>query len=146
MKRLQKELIDISKKPVPGCSTGPLCETDMTRWVACLTGPEGSPYAGGNFTVEIKFSTEYPLKPPKVQFVTKIYHPNINASGNICMGLLHQGWEPTKTVADILLAIRSLLIDPNPDDPLVPEIAMTYKNNKIEYEVIAKEWTVKYAT
>ncbi|XP_049997208.1 ubiquitin-conjugating enzyme E2 D4 isoform X2 [Alexandromys fortis] len=92
-----------------------------------------SPYQGGVFFLTIHFPTDYPFKPPKVAFTTKIYHPNINSSGSICLDILRSQWSPALTVSKVLLSICSLLCDPNPDDPLVPEIAHTYKADREKY-------------
>ena len=86
-------------------------------------GPEDSAYTGGVFFLNIHFPTDYPFKPPKVQFVTKIYHPNINSNGSICLDILKDQWSPALTISKVLLSISSLLTDANPDDPLVPDIA-----------------------
>ena len=109
-------------------------------------GPEDSPYAGGVFFLNIHFPPDYPFKPPKVSFTTKIYHPNINANGSICLDILKDQWSPALTISKVLLSISSLLTDPNPDDPLVPEIANIFKNDTAKYNATAKEWTAKYAT
>ena len=109
-------------------------------------GPNDSPYEGGVFFLSIRFPADYPFKPPKVKFVTRIYHPNINANGGICLDILKEQWSPALTISKVLLSICSLLTDPNPDDPLVPEIARLYKSKRKQYEKTAKEWTRKYAS
>ena len=108
-------------------------------------GPEDSPYAGGVFFLNIAFPADYPFKPPKVNFTTRIYHCNINSSGGICLDILKDQWSPALTVSKVLLSICSLLTDPNPDDPLVPEIAQSFKDNREVHDQVAQEWTAKYA-
>jgi len=109
-------------------------------------GPPDSPYQGGVFFLNIHFPTDYPFKPPKVTFTTRIYHPNINSNGSICLDILKDQWSPALTISKVLLSISSLLTDANPDDPLVPEIANIYKTDRSKYEANVKEWTRKYAT
>ncbi|XP_073897557.1 ubiquitin-conjugating enzyme E2 D3 isoform X3 [Castor canadensis] len=104
-----------------------------------------SPYQGGVFFLTIHFPTDYPFKPPKVAFTTRIYHPNINSNGSICLDILRSQWSPALTISKVLLSICSLLCDPNPDDPLVPEIARIYKTDRDKYNRISREWTQKYA-
>ncbi|KAI5108219.1 ubiquitin-conjugating enzyme E2 D3 isoform X1 [Silurus meridionalis] len=104
-----------------------------------------SPYQGGVFFLTIHFPTDYPFKPPKVAFTTRIYHPNINSNGSICLDILRSQWSPALTISKVLLSICSLLCDPNPDDPLVPEIARIYKTDTEKYNKMAREWTEKYA-
>lgn len=108
-------------------------------------GPTESPFAGGIFSLTIHFPTDYPFKPPKVSFKTRVYHPNINSNGSICLDILKAQWSPALTISKVLLSICSLLTDPNPDDPIEPEIARVYKIDKGQYEIRAREWTQKYA-
>ncbi|KAJ5548708.1 ubiquitin-conjugating enzyme [Penicillium frequentans] len=166
LKRINKELTDLGRDPPP---PAPLALTEMiwydTRflhrsrylpghrrpeilkfhWQATIMGPGDSPYSGGVFFLNIQFPTDYPFKPPKVNFTTRIYHPNINSNGSICLDILRDQWSPALTISKVLLSICSMLTDPNPDDPLVPEIAHVYKTDRPRYEATAREWTRKYA-
>mmetsp|Transcript_23888 Transcript_23888/g.76719 ORF Transcript_23888/g.76719 Transcript_23888/m.76719 type:complete len:149 (+) Transcript_23888:112-558(+) len=145
LKRLNKELKDLGTDPPPNCSAGPVGD-DLFHWQATIMGPSDSPYAGGVFFLDIHFPPEYPFKPPKVTFTTRIYHPNINSGGGICLDILKDQWSPALTISKVLLSICSLLTDPNPDDPLVADIAQLYKTNREAYNLTAREWTRKYAT
>ncbi|KAA0183813.1 Ubiquitin-conjugating enzyme [Fasciolopsis buskii] len=144
LKRINKELQDLGRDPPFQCSAGPIGD-DMFNWQATIMGPPESAYEGGVFFLKIIFPTDYPFKPPKVSFTTKIYHPNINGNGSICLDILRGQWSPALTIAKVLLSICSLLTDPNPDDPLCPDVARQYKTDRNKYEDIAREWTRKYA-
>uniref|UniRef100_A0A8C6XH44 E2 ubiquitin-conjugating enzyme n=1 Tax=Naja naja TaxID=35670 RepID=A0A8C6XH44_NAJNA len=142
LKRINKELSDLARDPPAQCSAGPVGD-DMFHWQATIMGPNDSPYQGGVFFLTIHFPTDYPFKPPKVAFTTRIYHPNINSNGSICLDILRSQWSPALTISKVLLSICSLLCDPNPDDPLVPEIARIYKTDRDKYNRISREWTQK---
>ncbi|XP_039274341.1 ubiquitin-conjugating enzyme E2 E1-like [Styela clava] len=144
-KRLQKELADITLDPPPNCSAGPKGD-NLYEWVSTILGPPGSVYEGGVFFLDINFTTEYPFKPPKVIFRTRIYHCNINSQGVICLDILKDNWSPALTVSKVLLSICSLLTDCNPADPLVASIATQFLTDKDEHDRISKLWTKKYAT
>lgn len=143
-RRIAKELKDIKQNPPEGISAGTIGD-EIYKWEAVIVGPSDTPYEGGIFKLRIDFPNEYPYHPPKVRFITKIYHPNINANGEICIDILRDNWSPALGASRALLSISSLLADPNPDDPLVPQIAFMCKNNKERYEAIAREWTLTYA-
>lgn len=145
LRRIGKEYQDILKDPPSNCSAGPVTEGNLFEWDATIMGPEDSPYYGGIFKLKINFPTNYPFKPPKIQFVTKIYHPNISPSGSICLDILKEKWSPALTITKVLLSISSLLTEPNPDDPLVPEIADILRADKKKFEDIARNWTQVYA-
>merc|ERR1712096_272689 len=103
------------------------------------------PYEGGLFFLKIQFPQDYPFKPPKIKFQTKIYHCNINDKGGICLDILKEQWSPALTLKKVLISICSLLHDPNPDDPLVPEIAKLYKTNRAAHDNAAREYTERNA-
>jgi ubiquitin-conjugating enzyme E2 D/E len=142
LKRIQRELQELGRDPPANCSAGPVGD-DLFHWQATIMGPDDSPYSGGVFFLDIHFPADYPFKPPKVSFTTRIYHCNINSNGGICLDILKEQWSPALTVSkvvvllvqsclfvlipsyhlQVLLSICSLLTDANPEDPLVPEIA-----------------------
>ena len=143
--RITKELENLMKDPPANCSAGPVGD-DIFHWQATLMGPGESPFEGGVFFLDINFPPDYPYKPPRVTFSTKIYHPNINSSGGICLDILKDQWSPALTISKVLISICSLLDDPNPDDPLVPSIAELYKRDRAEYFLKAKTYTLQFAS
>ena len=145
LKRLHKELLDISKDTPANCSAG-LLSNDLFIWQATIIGPTETPYEGGIFHLKIVFPTDYPFKAPSVSFTTLIYHPNINDNGSICLDILKDQWSPVLTVSKLLLSICSLLNEPNPNDPLMPSIANLYKTNREQFNANAREHTLKYAS
>ncbi|KAK2953123.1 putative Ubiquitin-conjugating enzyme E2 5A [Blattamonas nauphoetae] len=145
IRRIQKELKDILQDPPVNCSAGPIKDNDLFHWQATIMGPSDSPFQGGIFKLSITFPNDYPFKPPHCKFETKVFHPNINANGSICLDILKDQWSPALTISKVLLSICSLLTDPNPDDPLAPEVAHIYKSDRRRYNQTALEWTQKYA-
>jgi ubiquitin-conjugating enzyme E2 D/E len=145
LRRIVKELDLMTKDPPLYCSAGPVSSDNLYTWEATLIGPQDTPYYGGVFFLEVIFPQDYPFKPPKIKFKQKIYHPNINQNGNICLDILKMNWSPGLTLPNVLISIVSLLSDPNPHDPLEPEIAKLYLTNRTLYEANAREWTRKYA-
>uniref|UniRef100_A0A9J7XWI7 E2 ubiquitin-conjugating enzyme n=1 Tax=Cyprinus carpio carpio TaxID=630221 RepID=A0A9J7XWI7_CYPCA len=126
-------------------SAGPKGD-NIYEWRSTILGPPGSVYEGGVFFLDIAFTPDYPFKPPKVTFRTRIYHCNINSQGVICLDILKDNWSPALTISKVLLSICSLLTDCNPADPLVGSIATQYTTNRPEHDRIAKQWTKRYAT
>lgn len=144
-KRILQEIKELQNNDSDNITAGPVSEDNIFCWSATLIGPKDSPYEGGIFLLNINFPQDYPFKPPKINFQTKIFHPNINSGGSICLDILNSQWSPALTLSKTLLSISSLLTDPNPDDPLVSNIATMYKNDRAKYNEEAKLWTSKYA-
>lgn len=144
--RLVQEIKNMENDPPSYCSAGPPNSDNIFYWEGIIMGPSDSPYSGGVFLLDINFPMKYPFKPPSIRFKTKIYHPNIDATGGICLDILKEQWSPALTISKVLLSICSLLVDPNPNDPLVAEIANVYKTNRQLYNKTALEWTLIHAT
>jgi len=145
IKRLNKELAELRNNGISNISAGPIND-NMFEWEAVIIGPVDTPYEGGIFKLNISIPTNYPFKPPIIIFTTRIYHPNISPSGSICLDILKNQWSPALTISKTLLSICSLLSDPNPNDPLVPDIANIFKTDIEMYNKTAREWTLTYAT
>jgi ubiquitin-conjugating enzyme E2 D/E len=145
IRRLHREYQDLLETPVYSCRAWPLPNKDMLEWKGLIAGPDDTPYAGGTFELLMQFSMEYPFKPPKVVFVTRIYHPNISSSGGICIDILKDAWSPALTISKLLLSVCSLLADPNPSDPLVPEIAKILRDDPERFTSNARAFTERYA-
>ncbi|KAK1755457.1 ubiquitin-conjugating enzyme/RWD-like protein [Echria macrotheca] len=147
-KRLAKEYADCTKTPPTGMSIHLANESDLHKWHVTLEGPAGSVYAGGRFGLIITLPTDYPFKAPDVRFATRIYHPNVtnDNQGGICLGLLKSGnWKPSTRLLSVLEAIRGLLAEPQPDDPLEARIAHEYQNDRKEFEKNARSYVNHYA-
>ena len=149
MRRMKRELELLRDGTAPGVAAWLVDESRMDRLEGELTGAEGTPYEGGVFRLDISVSTDYPMKPPAVRFVTKIYHPNIDTEGRICLDSLNMppkgAWKPALNIATLLTTILALLSTPNPDDGLMPEISDLFRNDHQTFERTAREWTRRYA-
>ena len=147
LKRLQNELLHFQREPADNISAAPVDPANLFDWRCAVLGPPGTPYAGGLFFVRATFTAEYPVKPPKVVFESKVYHANVNSgNGAICLDVLNESaWSPAMTLASVLLSVVNLLADPNPDDPLVSEIAVQYVRDRATHDRTAREWTQRFA-
>ena len=132
-KRIQKELEAFLADPPPGCSVLQMGD-DLSRWQVKVQGPPESSFEGGNFTLLVTFPPDYPFKPPKVKFETRIFHPNINQSGDICLDTLASQWAPSFSMAQVMLSIIQLLSHPNPSDPINLEAARMLQQDPESYD------------
>ncbi|KAF2834911.1 putative ubiquitin conjugating enzyme [Patellaria atrata CBS 101060] len=147
-KRIVKELSDVTRSPPPGTRVQLLDESDVHIWEVLMDGPPESVYVGGHFKIKVTLPTDYPFKPPLLSFTTKIYHPNVSNDdkGSMCLGMLRSDeWKPANRISAAIEMARNLLIAPNADDAVEVSIADQFKNDRAEFEKIAKDWTKRYA-
>ncbi|XP_025982005.1 ubiquitin-conjugating enzyme E2-17 kDa isoform X1 [Glycine max] len=128
LKRINMELKDLQKDPPASCSAGPVAN-DMFHWQATIMGPIDSPFAGGVFLVSIHFPPDYPFKPPKVSFRTKVFHPNINSNGSICLDILKEQWSAVLTISKV--SFRTKVFHPNINS-----------NGSIYLDILKEQWSV----
>ena len=105
-------------------------------------------FQGGKFHIQITLPKEYPFKPPTLSFRTKIYHPNVTNDdrGAMCLGMLRaEDWKPPNKIAEVLKLVRTVLAAPQPDDAVEAGIAEQFKNQRKDFDKVAKEWVGKYA-
>ncbi len=111
-----------------------------------IKGPDDTPYAGGTFVVDITIPNEYPFSPPKMKFLTKVWHPNVSSvTGAICLDILKDQWSPALTMKTALLSLQALLCSPEPNDPQDAVVATMYKERFSEFVQTAREWTAQHA-
>eukprot|EP00301_Raphidiophrys_heterophryoidea_P019955 c4764_g1_i1.p1 GENE.c4764_g1_i1~~c4764_g1_i1.p1 ORF type:complete len:188 (+),score=39.80 c4764_g1_i1:105-668(+) len=122
LSRVLKEVQDLIKSPIEGVTVA-MPEHDVTVIAAEIIGPAGTPYEGGIFRVTLTFGPEFPTAPPKGLLLTKIFHPNISKSGEICVNTLKRDWSPNHTIRHVLQVVRCLLIEPYPESALNEEAA-----------------------
>jgi ubiquitin-conjugating enzyme E2 N len=142
--RITKETEKLAKEAPPGICASPTAENPRYFKVV-VAGPSSSPYEGGVFNLELFLPEEYPMVPPKVRFLTKLYHPNVDKIGRICLDILKDKWSPALQIRTVLLSIQALLSAPNPDDPLANDVAEHWKTNEVDAIRTAKMWTMQHA-
>uniref|UniRef100_A0AC35TI10 UBIQUITIN_CONJUGAT_2 domain-containing protein n=1 Tax=Rhabditophanes sp. KR3021 TaxID=114890 RepID=A0AC35TI10_9BILA len=143
-RRILKETERLLAEPVTGISAIP-DENNARYFHVVMAGPDESPFQGGTFKLELFLPEEYPMAAPKVRFMTKIYHPNIDKLGRICLDILKDKWSPALQIRTVLLSIQALLSAPNPDDPLATDVAEQWKSDEGKAIQTAREWTRVYA-
>ncbi|KZV87298.1 hypothetical protein EXIGLDRAFT_723837 [Exidia glandulosa HHB12029] len=119
-RRVMRELAQLRNDPPEGIRVV-TDEDNVLNIVGIIAGPENTPYEGGYFRVRFSFTNDFPAAPPKCWFATKIFHPNVSKSGEICVNTLKKDWKPTYGIAHILVTIKCLLIFPNPESALDEE-------------------------
>ncbi|XP_017773727.1 PREDICTED: ubiquitin-conjugating enzyme E2-22 kDa [Nicrophorus vespilloides] len=146
--RIKREFKEVIKsEEVAKCAIRvQLVDDNYTELKGEIAGPPDTPYEGGNFVLEIKVPETYPFNPPKVRFITKIWHPNISSvTGAICLDILKDQWAAAMTLRTVLLSLQALLSSAEPDDPQDAVVAKQYKDKLDMFEKTARHWTHVYA-
>ncbi|KAG9296417.1 hypothetical protein G9A89_015009 [Geosiphon pyriformis] len=143
-RRLMRDFKRLQNDP-PGGISGAPCPDNILLWNAVIFGPADTPFEDGTFKLALQFDENYPNKPPSVKFISKMFHPNVYANGELCLDILQNRWSPTYDVAAILTSIQSLLHDPNPNSPANAEAANLYRENRKEYtrrvrDIVENSW------
>lgn len=147
-KRITREL-QIIKQEIKGEENyniidANIIDDNISRWLVKIKGPKDTPYENGIFKLDVSFPNSFPFTPPKIKFLTKIYHPNISYNGDICLDILKDQWSPALTVSKALLSICALLSDPNANDPLNATVANVFRKDKKLFEKSVKEYIDTY--
>ena len=153
LQRVTKEIFDLQKNKIDGIEIltyDPVRNvdllSDLSEIYASIDGPQGTPFEGGKFTIKLVLDHEFPNKPPKGYFVTKIFHPNVSTrEGEICVNTLKRDWKSTLGFRHVLMVIRCLMIEPNPDSALNAEAGRLIQDNYEGYSNKAKMFTDIYA-
>jgi len=143
--RIQKELKEITNDTASGV-TVEIVNNNLQRLIGRVPGPKDTPYDGGLFEVDIQLDDQSPFVPPKMKFLTRVWHPNVSsASGAICLDILKDQWSPALTLKTALLSLQALLSSPQPDDPQDAVVARQYLSDRTTFEGTAKYWTEAFA-
>jgi ubiquitin-conjugating enzyme E2 S len=144
VKRIAKEMSKLVQKPIEDITVH-MNDEDLTDIQATLVGPSGTPYEGGHFRMKLVLSSDFPQSPPKGFFITKIFHPNVSSSGEICVNTLKRDWKPEYGVEHILTVVKCLLIHPNPESALNEEAGKLLLEQYEEFAAHAKMMTEVHA-
>ena len=143
--RMAKEVRALATSPPEGVTYVETDADQLTEIHAELTGPTGTPYEGGTFRLKLVLGSDFPSAPPRGFFLTKIFHPNIAANGDICVNTLKRDWQSDVTLSHVLQVIRCLLIVPFPESSLNDEAGKLFMTSYDEYAARARLYTDLHA-
>lgn len=123
----------------PGISAFPVSDANILHWTGTIEGPSGTFYEGLKYKISIDFPNNYPYSAPTIKFISLMWHPNVDMSGNICLDILKEKWSAVYNVQSILLSLQSLLGEPNNKSPLNAQAAQLYDQNPEEYKRLLLE-------
>ncbi|CUA75533.1 ubiquitin-conjugating enzyme E2 S [Rhizoctonia solani] len=144
-RKLVKEIQQLRAEPLEDIRVVP-SEENMLDVVGIVAGPEGTPYAGGYYHIHFSFPATFPASPPSARMLTKIFHPNVSRSGEICVNTLKKDWKPTYGLGHVLVTIKCLLIVPNAESALDEEAGKLLLEDWDEFCARAKMWCSVHAT
>jgi ubiquitin-conjugating enzyme E2 S len=144
VRKVLAEIAELTRNPPEGVKIIPVTD-DISEVQAIISGPEGTPYETGNFKIKLKLGPEFPQAPPKGYFITKIFHPNVSNTGEICVNTLKKDWKEDLGMRHVLLTVKCLLIHPNPESALNEEAGRLLLEEYEEYAKIAKLMTSIHA-
>jgi len=110
---------------------------DLLNFTLTITPDEGM-YKGGAFLFSFTINTNYPHDPPKVKCTQKIYHPNVDLEGNVCLNILREDWKPVLNLNSVMVGLQYLFLEPNADDPLNKEAAEDLRKNRDQFLINVK--------
>jgi ubiquitin-conjugating enzyme E2 S len=144
IQRLMKELRLIHQQPLEGITVS-INDDNLSCIYADIEGPVETPFEGGIFRIKLQLSSDFPASPPKGHFVTKIFHPNVSSTGEICVNTLKKDWKPSHGIKHVLMVIRCLLIVPNPESALNEDAGKLLLENYSDYSARAQLYTKIHA-
>nr|CAB3267440.1 ubiquitin-conjugating enzyme E2 G2-like [Phallusia mammillata] len=147
LKRLMAEYKQLSLNPPEGIVAGPVNEENFFEWEALILGPAETPFDGGVFKTSLLFPTDYPMSPPKMRFISDMFHPNIYPDGRVCISILHspgddpmgyetsaERWSPVQSIEKILLSVMSMLAEPNPESGANVDASKMWRDDREQFD------------
>jgi len=144
-RRLQKELQDIRKAGLKSFREIVVDEQNILQWGGLIC-PDAPPFSKGAFKIDIQFPAEYPFKPPKIAFKTRIYHPNVDEKGQVCLPIVAaENWKPATKTDQVIQALVALINEPEPEHPLRGDLAEEYLKDRKKFMKNAEDFTKKHS-
>ncbi|CAN6855607.1 unnamed protein product [Brassica oleracea] len=134
--RLHKDITELNMPK--SCSISfPNGKNDLMNFEVTIK-PDDGYYLGGKFVFTFQVSPVYPHEAPKVKCKTKVYHPNIDLEGNVCLNILREDWKPVLNINTVIYGLFHLFTEPNHEDPLNHDAAAVLRDNPKQFEANVK--------